>query len=225
MGSGTMLALVAVLAATMVPVAVVAVPGREADVVQHWHSGDTTAGIAEQLGCTQRRVQQILSHAGAFAQRRPVHPQLAEVVQYEATRHGANYGYQMLLGALRAHHGHGRWSFPRRQVYAVLHELNPEAYEARRHWAQRRIGREMYFAPHFLYSVHIDLACKLQEYGIYVGAAIDGASRMALSLVALTDKLPVTIYDSVFVPMVTKYGFPDQLMVWERRRAIEVRGL
>ena len=34
-----------------------------------------------------------------------------------------------------------------------------------------------------MHSCHLDLACKLQEYSVYVAAMIDGDSRMCLSLV------------------------------------------
>lgn len=195
----------------LLPSSVIAPSPREADVIRLWDTGSKTVEIAQAVGCTQRNVQQILKRVDAFAPVAPVHPDLVEVVRYHAEKCGPNYGWNMLLGSLRSLYGCA-WSFPRRQVYAVLHDLNPEAYAARRHWAMRRIGREIYFAPHFLYSVHIDLACKLQEYGLYVGAAVDGASRMVLSLRVLSDKLPVTIYDHIFSPMVEEYGLPDQLI-------------
>ena len=60
--------------------------------------------------------------------------------------------------------------------------------------------------------LRITSQCKLQEYGVYVGGLIDGASRKVLRLVALTNKLPVTIYDKLFEPAVARYGLPDQLI-------------
>ena len=172
--------------------------------------GVGTAAIAQEFGCSQRRVQQIVKAVGLARLVEPVHPHLDDVVCEEACRHGDNYGVAMLLGALRAHHP--GWSFPRRRVLAALKADRPEALAARRHWAHRRIGRGVYVAHHFAYSWHMDLACKLQEYGIYVGALIDGDSRKALRLVALVDKLPVTIYDKLFAPAADRYGLPDQLI-------------
>jgi hypothetical protein len=187
-------------------------PGNERSLtaIALHDAGMSTAHIAGNLGITQRRVQQMVAVVGGFAARLPQHPDFADVVAFEVDRHGPNYGYKMLLGALRAHHP--GWAWARRQVYDVLHQLNPAAYEARRHWAQRRIGRGVYHAPHFHYSCHIDLACKLQQYGIYFGAMLDGATRMVLCLEALTDKLPVTIYDRLFQPVADRYGVPDQLI-------------
>ena len=109
---------------------------RAAECIHMHEKGWPTAAAAGALGCTQRRVQQILSAAGCFAAALPVHPDFDAVVMYEAERHGPNYGYKMLLGALRHHHP--GWAWARRPVYEVLHRLDPEAYEARRHWALRR---------------------------------------------------------------------------------------
>ena len=53
---------------------------------------------------------------------------------------------------------------------------------------------------------------RLQEYGLYVGGVIDGASRKVLGLIAMGNKLPSTIYDELFAPVVRTYGFPDQLV-------------
>jgi hypothetical protein len=179
-------------------------------VVELVPDGVGTAAIAQEFGCSQRRVQQIVKAVGLARLVEPVHPHLDDVVCEEACRHGDNYGVAMLLGALRAHHP--GWSFPRRRVLAALKADRPEALAARRHWAHRRIGRGVYVAHHFAYSWHMDLACKLQEYGIYVGALIDGDSRKALRLVALVDKLPVTIYDKLFAPAANSHGLPDQLI-------------
>ena len=183
---------------------------RAAQSVALHADGWSTAHIASELGVSQRRVQQLVAAAGSYHGRAPKHPDFESVVMYEAERHGPNYGYKMLLGALHAHHP--GWSWPRRAVYDVLHRKDPEAFEARRHWALRRIGRGVYYAPYFMFSVHLDLACKLQQYGIYVAAMLDGASRMVLSLEALSDKLPVTIYDRVFAPAMARFGLPDQLI-------------
>ena len=179
-------------------------------VVELTSDGVSTAAISEELGCSQRWVQRIVKAAGLARHVKPVHPDLENIVCDEACRHGDNYGVSMLLGALRALYRD--WSFPRRRVLAALRADRPEAVAARKNWAHRRIGRGMYVALHFAYSWHMDLACKLQDYGIYVGALIDGDSRKALRLVALVDKLPVTIYDKLFAPAADRYGLPDQLI-------------
>ena len=157
--SGFLVALLVVL--HMLPPVVAARQSvASATTEQLWDAGWATVDIACELKCSQRRVQQILAAGGAVGGRGccrlPVHPDLPAVVLYEMTRHGANYGCKMLLGAL--HHHHPGWSFPRRAVYAVLRAADPAAHEARRRWASRRLLRGVYFAPHFQYSVHIDLA-------------------------------------------------------------------
>ena len=110
------------------------------DVVYAWLHGWSTALIATSSGVTQRRVQGILASAGVTTTvRLPVHPHLRALVHHETSRHGANYGLQMLLGALRS--WYPGFSFPRRVVQAALYAANPAAHEARRWWAHRRIVR------------------------------------------------------------------------------------
>ena len=179
-------------------------------VVQLYQAGETTRDIAFGQGCTVRRVQQILAGAGLLLGYKPIHPDAENVVHFEILRHGPNYGGRMLLGVLRAQHPGWRWS--RALVYAVLRRNNPAAHFARCEWAWRRIAREPYYAPHFGYSFHIDLACKIQEYRLYVFAGLDGCTRRVLHLRALTDKLPTTVYEKCCLPIFHEHGMPDQLV-------------
>ena len=122
-------------------------------------TGSDALSMAHQLGTTTRRVYQI---CGAQL---PIHPQLEDVVRNEAARHGPNYGETMLSAALRSHYPTFR--FPRQAVRDALRLANPSASADRHHWAVRRIERGLrgvYYAPYFMYSLHIDLACKLQQY-------------------------------------------------------------
>ena len=70
-----------------------------------------TARVAALTGLTRRRVQQVVAAAGLSGRERllPLHPRFNDIVNFEVTRHGANYGYKMLLGVLRAHHADWRW--------------------------------------------------------------------------------------------------------------------
>ena len=54
---------------------------------------------------------------------RVVHPALDQVVRFEASRHGPNYGWRMLMGALRALHP--GWRFPKERVQDVLRAYDP----------------------------------------------------------------------------------------------------
>ena len=92
-----------------------------------------------------------------------------------------------------------------------MQTADPASYEARRHWTQKRFKRGVYYAPYYFYSLHIDLACKIQEYHIYIyiAAAVDGCTRKVVSLVALVDKLPVTVCEQFFEPMARVHGLPD----------------
>jgi len=63
-----------------------------------------------------------------------------------------------------------------------------------------------------MYSTHIDLACKLQEYRIFVAVAIDGRTRFVHSLTALMNKLPVTVYEEFVAPFLAADALPDQIV-------------
>ena len=111
-----------------------------------------------------------------------MHPHFDALVQYEIARHGANYGCQTLIGGLRA--AYPGWRWPKRLVNDVLRAhgvccprasstaaiaahtcltlADPISHTDRKWWAVKRIARGVYYAPYFMYSLHIDLACKLQ---------------------------------------------------------------
>lgn len=175
--------------------------------------------LAQHFGCSQRWINQLkreASPAGAPALAhlllpRPGDAQLFQWVQDEVHRLGHAYGTKMMVGALMA--SHPGYHFGRPRVDEALALLFPAARAARCSVSQRRILRGHYHAPNFMHSCHLDLACKLQEYSVYVAAMIDGDSRMCLSLVALDNKLPVNLYQHVFVPFAQRWGgLPDQVV-------------
>ena len=51
-----------------------------------------------------------------------------------------------------------------------------------------------------------------QEYGLAQGGVIDGRSRKVLSLVAITNKLTITVYQQVPAVVLARYGFPSLLL-------------
>jgi len=171
-----------------------------------------TARVAALVGLSRRRVQQILAEEGLSSKSRlrPTHPRFEELVTREIGRRGRQWGYKLLLGALRSQYPDWRW--PREAVQSVLRAANPQASDARSDWCHRRIKRGTYYAPHYMASMHIDLACKLQEYRIFVAVAIDGRTRLVHRLTALADKLPVTVYEEFFAPLADEYSLPDQVI-------------
>ena len=86
---------------------------RKHAALSYYKNGVGTAAIAAALMCSRRRVQQILSNAGAMPEVLPLHDDFQQTVLHEVRRHGPNFGISMLLGALRAHYPACRW--PRRQ--------------------------------------------------------------------------------------------------------------
>ena len=146
------------------------------DVPRLYEAGLNSQEIASAVGLGQRRVQQIVAKAGLRPAAKPIPPrrQLRRILKLEVARHGGNYGWGMLHGALVAHHPGYR--LPRRRVLAALRELFPVDAAKRDAWTAQRLERGRYFAPHAHYSWHLDYACKMQEYGVYVGACLP-ASR------------------------------------------------
>ena len=181
------------------------------DVPDLFVAGYSAKQIAPVVGLCVRRVRQLIAAAGLRPSPKPVpSPSLLEqILTSEVARHGGSYGYGMLSGVLAARYPQFR--FPRRRVLAALQRLFPHAAARRYEWTAQRLERGRYFAPYFAYSWHLDYACKLQDYNIYVGAVIDGCSRTCVALKAVNDKLAVTAYDAVLLPALTEYGVPDQL--------------
>ena len=145
----------------------------------------------------------------------------------------------MIIGSLSA--AHAGYHFARRRVHDALRRLFPAAAAGRSFHAQKRLTRGAYHAPNFMHSAHIwtwPVSCRYcplhssrsprgrttalltrvsvrplaQEYGIYVGAVVDGDSRMVLALAAFNNKLPITIYLYLFLPFIALYGFADQVI-------------
>eukprot|EP00964_Phaeocystis_antarctica_P132323 scaffold96387_cov78-Phaeocystis_antarctica.AAC.3 len=182
------------------------------DVPGLFRAGNSVRDIAPLVGLCERRVRQIVAEAGLRAVAKPTpSPRLMDrIILMEVRRHGGGYGWGTLCGALRAHHT--RYHFPRRRVIAALRRLFPHDARRRRNWTAQRLERGRYYAPYTHYSWHLDYACKLQDYGIYVGAIIDGSSRLCVSLEAVTDKLARTAYTEVLLPALEEYNIvPDQL--------------
>ena len=125
--------------------------------------------IAPRFMVTERWVRKIVQDAGIRPDMKPQPSdgELDQIMAAETARFGPNYGFSMLHGALLRLYP--EWHFTRRAVYASLRRVAPAGLDSRREFAQFRLGRGHYHAPHFQYSCHLDLACKLQEYGLFVG--------------------------------------------------------
>ena len=171
----TLFCLFACFAASCVPL--VGAPTPVARVCTLFQLGVLVADIASHFDITPRRVNQILREGGlrAALPPKPSHAVLDRIIAAETARFGPNYGFAMLHGALTQLYP--QWRFTRREVYASLRRIAPGALRSRRDFAQYRLRRGHYHAPHFGYSCHLDLACKLQEYGLYVGARADGTHQ------------------------------------------------
>lgn len=177
-----------------------------------FHAGYAVKDIAPLVNLSERRVRQIVAEAGLRPVAKPIPPRrlMDQIIRTEVRRHGGGYGWGTLCGALRVHHA--RYHFPRRRVLAALRDLFPQDARRRQDWTAQRLERGRYYAPYAHYSWHMDYACKMQDYGIYVGAVIDGCSRLCLSLQAVTDKLARTAYINVLLPALEEYEIvPDQL--------------
>ena len=172
----------------------------------------TTQAVASAAGVSARTINRHLAASGTprVAAAVLTDTELDSMVAKQIDKLGSNYGARMVIGALRA--AHPQSTFSRKRVVASMARHDPMAHAARRIWAQKRIERGAYHAPNFMHSVHLDLACKLQQYNLYVAAMIDGDSRMCLALRAIRTKIPFVIYMTVFLPCVLAFGCPDQLV-------------
>lgn len=160
-------------------------PSRPAGwaVPQLFNRGLEVKQIAPMVGLCERRVRQIVAEAGLRPPPKPIPTpaELDRIILSEAARHGGNYGFGVLNGALRAYHR--QYRFPRRRVLEALQRLLPRDAARRNEWTAQRLERGRYYAPHFCYSWHLDYACKMQNYDLYIGCIIDGRTRLPVRLV------------------------------------------
>ena len=165
LGHGPMAVRRAVLLACVAAVlpTVCAAPVSAPRVCALFLAGVQVADIASRCHVTARRVNQIVRDAGLrpAVQPKPSAMVLDRIIAAETARFGPNYGFTMLHGALLRLYP--QWRFTRRAVYASLRRVAPTALRSRRDFAQYRLRRGHYHAPHFQYSCHLDLACKLQD--------------------------------------------------------------
>jgi len=91
---------------------------------------------------------------------RPSDSLMDQLVTQEVLRVGHAYGRKMLSASLSV--TNPLFHFARERVQASMQRLFPIAMAKRAVHAARRIQRGAYHAPHFGYSAHLDLACKLQ---------------------------------------------------------------
>jgi hypothetical protein len=158
-------------------VSIVSAPLSKPEVCALFRDGVSVGDIAARYMVTNSWVRQIVRAAGLRPDLppQPSEAVLDQIMAAETARFGPNYGFGMLHGALLRLYP--QWHFTRRAVYASLRRVAPAALRSRREFAQLRLRRGHYHAPHFLYSCHLDLACKLQEYGLFVGTFPPAAHR------------------------------------------------
>jgi hypothetical protein len=122
----------------------------------------TTQAVASAAGVSARTINRHLaaSNTPRVAAAVLTDTELDSMVAKQIDKLGSNYGARMIIGALRA--AHPQSTFSRKRVVASI----SMAHAARRIWAQKRIERGAYHAPNFMHSVHLDLACKLQQYKV-----------------------------------------------------------
>jgi hypothetical protein len=126
----------------------------------------TTQAVASAAGVSARTINRHLAASGTprVAAAVLTDTELDSMVAKQIDKLGSNYGARMVIGALRA--AHPQSTFSRKRVVASMARHDPMAHAARRIWAQKRIERGAYHAPNFMHSVHLDLACKLQQYKV-----------------------------------------------------------
>lgn len=189
-------------------------PVDVSDVRARFKAGESVTSIAGRLNVSKQYIRRLVSDLQTSMPRVPWRLMLAAVAVVVRT-HGANFGremlYQPVKDALHAAYG-GVYSIPYRGIRAALRIVCPRAHRARQFWATFKLPRGHYVADHFLYSTHMDLDCKLQEHGLFVGGVIDGDSRKVLRLVALPSKLPWVIFAWLWFPVLCAFGTPDCLV-------------
>ena len=113
-------------------------------------AGATTTAIALHAGVSKRRIQQLTRHLRPAPLPAPDDATLDAMIAEQRKRLGPNYGFIMMQGALRA--ANPGFTYAVRRINDALQRMYPEEHNARKSWAQLKLERGHYHAPHFGYS-------------------------------------------------------------------------
>ena len=158
-------------------------------------------------GISARSVRRFCSQRDIRQRNEMNDDELDRVIESRVSAVGHTYGRRTMHGLLRAE----GLSVCQRRVGESLQRTNPFQHSLRRANVQRSVNPVPYRADFFGEKLHLDQNEKLVMYGVVHVLAIDGYSRKLVGLVTMPRKNAITIYNTLFQPVLQQHGLWDQV--------------
>jgi len=158
-------------------------------------------------GISARSVRRFCSQRDIRQRNEMNDDELDRVIESRVSAVGHTYGRRTMHGLLRAE----GLSVCQRRVGESLQRTNPFQHSLRRANVHRSVNPVPYRADFFGEKLHLDQNEKLVMYGVVHVLAIDGYSRKLVGLVTMPRKNPITIYNTLFQPVLQQHGLWDQV--------------
>lgn len=133
--------------------------------------------------------------------------ELDEVVRRIVSRVGHTYGRRSFHGLLCAEGIH----VGQQRLGMSLSRTFPFAFSQRSNSLRRAMNPVPYRARFYGEKLHMDQNEKMVMYGVVHVVAIDGYSRKIVGFSTMPRKNPITIYNTIFQPLLLTDGIWDQL--------------
>jgi len=158
-------------------------------------------------GISARSVRRFCSQRDIRQRNEMNDDELDRVIESRVSAVGHTYGRRTMHGLLRAE----GLSVCQRRVGESLQRTNPFQHSLRRANVHSLVNPVPYRADFFGEKLHLDQNEELVMYGVVHVLAIDGYSRKLVGLVTMPRKNPITIYNTLFQPVLQQHGLWDQV--------------
>lgn len=177
----------------------------ESEIRRRIHRGDTYEQVSRYLSA--RNVRRFCSSHGIHYRSRFSDQDVDDIVRRRVSSVGHSYGRRSIHGLLSAEGIH----VSQRRLASSLQRSFPFAYAHRRQAVSRSINPVPYRADFFGEKLHLDQNEKLAMYGVTHVVAVDGYSRKIVGFSTMPVKNGITIYNTLFRPLLLSEGMWDQL--------------
>ena len=187
----------------------------EGTIRQRIHCCDTYRQVSQYLrtasnsirGLSARSVRRFCRLRGIHYRSNLSEDELDAIVHHFVSRVGHTYGKRSLHGLLHSEGIH----VSQQRLGMSLFRTYPLALSQRRYTVLRSVNPVLYRAKFFGEKIHLDQNEKLAVYGIVHVAAVDGFSRKIVGFSTMPRKNPITIYNTLFRPLLVCDGIWDQV--------------
>ena len=179
------------------------------------HQGHSLGSVSHHLqavfpgvrGLSVRSVRRFCSSRGIHQRTTMTDRELDELVRSTVACVGHSYGRRSLQGLLRAD---GIYVSQRR-LGMCLRRLFPLAHSIRAQTLGRLVNPIPYRAEFFGEKIHFDQNEKLAMFGVVHVVAVDGYSRKIVGFSTMPRKNPITIFGTIFRPLLLREGIWNQV--------------